>query len=94
MMCAIKMGPKCFITFLKSSLECVKYNKFYKNNSNNVSSSSSTSSSNSSIFLRNDSFQEVQNAHGDLRNRDQVETGEETNVTEYHADEDKKIENR
>ena len=46
------------------------------------------------IFLRNDSFQEVQNAHGDLRNRDQGETGEETDVTEYHADEDEKIENR
>ena len=57
----------------------------------NVSSKLSTTNS---IFLRNDSFQEVQNAHGDLRNRDQVETGEETDVTEYHADEDEKIENR
>ena len=51
-------------------------------------------STTNSIFLRNNSFQEVQNAHGDLRNGDQVETGEETDVTEYHADEDEKIENR
>lgn len=57
----------------------------------NVSSKLSTTNS---IFLRNDSFQEVQNAHRDLRNRDQVETGEKTNVTEYHADEDVEIENR
>ena len=52
------------------------------------------SSTTNSIFLRNDSFQEVQNAHRDLRNRDQGETGEETDVTEYHADEDVEIENR
>ena len=55
---------------------------------------SSKLSTTNSIFLRNDSFQEVQNAHRDLRNRDQVETGEKTNVTEYHADEDVEIENR
>ena len=47
-----------------------------------------------SIFLRNNSFQEVQNAHRDLRDGDQIETGEETNVSEYDADEDVEIENR
>lgn len=51
-------------------------------------------SSNSSVFLRKNSFQEVQKAHGDLRDGDQVETGEETNVSEYDADEDVEIENR
>lgn len=50
--------------------------------------------SNRSIFLRKNSFQEVQKAHRDLRDGDQVETGEETNVSEYHADEDVEIENR
>jgi len=36
----------------------------------------------------------VQKAHGDLRDGDQVETGEETNVSEYDADEDVEIEKR